>query len=225
MACFITTDTNNQDLIDPKDVDQSCNSKSVTPLDTVYTAACYGQKYCEFDTTAALFQSTTTCTEKMKTRYVYISAKCLGKFFPFTGLKGTVEDVYVSDSTSISRSTVAYLVVMVDAVIIVAYLLMAYILKYSQRAATKNILQNAYSASAYTLNIRNLPENMSGEELTAELWKFLEERASKGARSECKVVDIQLVFPTRAVYLQSNLGEIIKQVLRLTLNLNYRKII
>jgi len=90
---------------------------------------------------------------------------------------------------------------------------MVYTLKYTQKSATKNVLKTAYSASSYTLQIRNLPQDLPSEELAGKLWTFLDLKlGNKTSYTDHRVVDVQIVLPNKLIALNRSLGKVIQKV-------------
>jgi hypothetical protein len=86
---------------------------------------------------------------------IYVGAYCSGN------------TIQIGGSAYVSKKTIAIVVATVDAAIILVYAFMIHFLKYSQKAAVKNVLKNAYAASLYTLNITNLPNHIEPQEMAA----------------------------------------------------------
>ena len=77
---------------------------------------------------------------------------------------------------------------------------MAYTFRPAINNAIKQINPNSYSASQYTVEIRNLPKSMPCETLAIKLWSFLDEKLRMNATSCDKIVDIQIVMPNTLEY-------------------------
>lgn len=122
--------------------------------------------------------------------------------------KSLGQNIEITSQAKISKRAIAITVAAIDAFIILTFTLMVHFLKYSQNSTIKNVLKSAYSASLYTVNIKNLPEDSDPEQLTVDLWNYLEHKV----KGHCNVVDIQLVFPSRIFELQARVGEIIIHV-------------
>ena len=117
------------------------------------------------------------------------------------------------DGVQIKKSTIALLISVIDAVIIIVFLAMVFTLKYAQKSATDNVLKKAYSSSAYTVQIKNLPQDMPSEELAARLWNFLDYKlGNKESYGNHRVVDIQIVLPNKIIMFSKEIGDIIREV-------------
>jgi len=160
--------------------------------------------------------SSSACDSLYKNKYIYIQVACeskeinekspLNSFFLATTLT-------LFDGIEIEKTTVAYTVAILDTVIIIVFLLMVYSMKYAQKSAAKNVLKKAYSASSYTVQIRNLPQDMPSEELAAKLWTFLDLKlGNKTSYTNHRVVDVQIVLPNRLIAFSRKFGDVIREV-------------
>lgn len=123
------------------------------------------------------------------------------------------DNIVVFEKYSIKKTTVAYIVAIADTIIIALLLFMIYTLKFAQKSASQNLLKKAYSASSYTLELRNLPQTMPSEELAAKLWTFIDNKlGAKAISGGHRVVDVQIVLPNKLIDDQKKVGEVIRKV-------------
>jgi len=187
-------------LIDEGDLNVACNNYDTTVLSSTFTN-CVGQSSCTITTPSGIFKasgSDSACDPLYSTQNVYIKVTC-----STTTLK-------IFTDYTIEKSTVAFVVASLDAAIIVFFLLMIHTLKFAQKSAARNIEKKAYSASSYTVEIRNLPQEFGAEDLAAKLWAFLDQKlGEKALGGGHKVVDIQIVLPNKLIESSKNLGEVI----------------
>jgi len=74
-------------------------------------------------------------------------------------------------------------------------------LKYAQASAVKNLLEQTYAASSYSVLINNLPQKSSQQETCAELWIMLR---NKLGQDQEDIIDVQVVPPYQLIeYMRS----------------------
>lgn len=191
-------------FVDTYDIDTSCNVYDTTNLEADFAAySCVGYSSCDLvlDSNMFVTQGTDTyCDWLYGYENVYLQVQCIS------------EDVKFSDSASVSKEIIGYVVTSLDALITVLFVAMIYSLKYAQRAATQNVLKKAYSASSYTIQVSNLPQDMASEEIAAQLWNIFDKQLLNSDPSGgSKVVDVQIVLPNRLIDCSKKIGEIIHQ--------------
>jgi len=186
-------------FFEPSDLYTACNEYDSATLSSTFSG-CVGKESCTINIPDGMFKTSTACQNYYKAEYVYIQVSCdTTKLTLFEGIE-------------IEKTTVAYTVAILDTIIIVVFLIMVYSMRYAQRSAAKNVLKKAYSASSYTVQIRNLPQDMPSEELAAKLWTFLDHKlGNKQSYTNHRVVDVQIVLPNRLIAFSRMFGDIIRK--------------
>jgi len=192
-------------FIGSNDVDDACNIYDIATLESDFSAYnCVGSSSCELQLNSNMFvsQGSDSYCDNLYNYYnVYLQVQCISN------------DVQFGDKdNSISKEVIGYVVTSLDAVISILFLVMIYTLKFSQRSATENVLKKAYSAASYTIQVKNLPQDMASEELAAQLWSIFDQQLlSFDPTGAEKVVDVQIVLPNRLIECSKNIGDIIHQ--------------
>ena len=99
-----------------------------------------------------------------------------------------------------------------DAAIILIFALITYLLKKSINTTVRNVTKCTYEASSYTIELRNLPENIPSEQLSIKLWRYITRRLNPKGGNDNMIIDLQVVLPSTMEYLVLKLASIRKQV-------------
>jgi len=189
-------------FIDLSDINSKCNLYDSSTLNSTFSA-CTGKTSCNITIPSGMFKAVgadTYCDTIYQNYNIYVQVSCDTTTLTLFG------------SLEIAKSTIALTVALCDAVIIIIFIVMVYSLKYAQKSATRNVLKTAYSASSYTLQIRNLPQDLPSEELAGKLWSFFDHRlGNKDGSSNHRVVDVQIVLPNKLIAFSRKLGKIIQK--------------
>lgn len=101
-------------------------------------------------------------TTGVQTNSVYLGVYCL---------EATLK---VGNDFKYALKDIAFMITMIDAAVILAYIYMVMNLKLSGTKAINNIVSNSLSANALTIEVTNLPKDKPKEELIGELWTHYE---------------------------------------------------
>nr|BAK01125.1 predicted protein [Hordeum vulgare subsp. vulgare] len=146
---------------------------------------------------SGLFTASGSCQTLLENMNVYFRVMC-------------EYDTITVGNNSVSKSAVSIVVAAFDAAIIVIFIIMISTLKYAQKNAINSVQQKAYSASSYTIELKNLPQDLPAEELSAKLWSFLDGKlGEKSIEAGNRVVDIQIVLPNKLIEYSKDVGTLI----------------
>jgi len=186
------------DVIEQDDIDFSCNTNDASTLANTYGDECEGKTECDITVSSSLFKSSdSTCNAKYDSKNIYMQASC------------NTESINIGGN-DVNKVSLAYAIVWIDIIIVCVYVFMVWSLGYVQIDATKHILKIAYSASNYSITISGLPQHLSPEDCTVELWNLIQRRLNKKNKS-FKVIDVQIIVPNKVIYLKKQIGDIMNE--------------
>lgn len=82
--------------------------------------------------------------------------------------------IKIGSNFTYTLKDIAFMVTMIDTLVILLYIYMVMNLKISGTKATNNIISNSLSANSLTIEVTNLPKDKSKEVLVGELWTHYE---------------------------------------------------
>ena len=104
----------------------------------------------------------------------------------------------LNGSTGIKLSDMAFIVGLIDVLVVLCFMYMIANIKISGRKAIHNIMSNSVSSNLFTIELTNVPtKDMTSQQLIANLWDYYEnyynfiyKRQNDEKNVNFKIVDI-----------------------------------